>query len=314
MQKTNGKWQIDAKRQKRKEAKQDKNYASMQLDIFASKTAFSLSEIMIVFLILTIVLAMTIPIISKRSKIRTSSGSTPVSNSNVISCIKVVNSTLDKTLTSDIKSLSYVLIGGGGGGSGRNVYGGGGGGSSNISIYNTAGSRIFTGTAKGGNGGVVNPFQFVRESDGSNGEVVSGNIYNLTTNYKVKIYVGGGGGGGGDGYGYSFGSGGSGSIGGDSGSNPGSYHLGGGSNGGNDLAGGSGYGGGGGAGGYGAYGGINSSNSGASATSYTGTGKGGASLNYGVYGSTSTGNYGQGGEGGSATLIYTTTSSSCDLL
>lgn len=151
------------------------------------KKAFSLAELMIVMLVLTIILAATMPILSKRAKVKhaelASAGSAP------LVCVKTITNYFDTTLTDDIKSLSYTLRGGGGGAGSGSGNGGGGGGSSAILYDNT-----LKGFAPGGSGGMN------YGNNGQDGGLVSGGIFNLETGKKLTIYVGGGGGNGGNGY------------------------------------------------------------------------------------------------------------------
>lgn len=307
---------------------------------------FSLAELMIVMLVLTIILAATMPILSKRAKVK--AAAVAASSGSTITCTKVVNSSFDTVLTSDIKSLSYTMYGGGGGGgaNGNSIGSGGGGGSSAILVSSSSTATlgdIFSVFAAGGDGGFWNGG---KNHSGTDGEFKQGNISNLIKNQRLTVYAGGGGGGGGQvgaGGGSGFYGGGGGAYGGTSGGKggtgtkggdgdistyngtngaslaggrgSGSYSTNTGSYGGNGANGGSldystggggGFGAKGGDSGGGAYSTFTTPTNGSTSTQTTppGRGKGGY---MGFLNTTE----GLGGEGGSVTLIYTTTASSC---
>ena len=66
--------------------------------------AFSLAEMMVVMLIMTIILAASMPILSKRAKVKAAA----VANSSN-TCIRTINSSLDTTLTVNIPTVFYVM-------------------------------------------------------------------------------------------------------------------------------------------------------------------------------------------------------------
>lgn len=293
----------------------------------AKRTAFSLAEIMVAMLLVTIILAATMPILSKRAKVKQASAG--AGSGSTIACMKVVTSSLPATnpslgfaLTSAIPSLSYQMYGGGGGASfksGSTWYGGGGGGSSAILI-----NGVRQAYAQGGEGG-----RYSINMYGKDGYAAYGTLSNLTSGQKLTVYAGGGGGagfssgggGGGSGY-YGGGGGGYGSTIGPAGGGTGSTY---------------------GAGGTGTSGNGSSGASLQGGDSYGGLGKGGIGNNsgtgnysngggYGWYGGSShspssnggfnTGKGGtgdtytydaKGGDGGIVILFYTTTASSCFL-
>lgn len=329
----------------------------------AKRNAFSLAELMVVMLILTIILAATMPILSKRAKVKAAAAA---ASSNATTCMQVISSSLPAnlnsvppnatiTLSSNIQTLSYTLIGGGGGASQRNDIGGGGGGSTAIVVNDVAT------IAKGGDGGhgVDNAIS----GFGQDGSIETG-IVASPAGKTLAVYVGGGGGAAGSNYyanNFSGGGGGAGYYGGGGGTwgcnlpatkcyggggnvlgatsggtagvsnssssfngSPGDkIHGGNGTyvfgfstaytdriNAGSGTSGGtscSSYDSGGGGGGFGAPGGIGhiypqtyTCSSGANSGNAAGTGKGGRPPN-------------NGGDGGSAILIYTTKGSTCSL-
>lgn len=170
-------------------------------------SAFSLAEMMVVMLILTIVLAATVPIISKRAKMKNSSNS---ESGTLKTCTKTVTSYLETNLTADIKNLRYTMYGGGGGGGGignsiescswsGTSYpffgdGGGGGGSSAILLDNTV--MAFASGGSGGKG--VDRGYNVKANNGADGSYAEGVVPLTLPSYQIlRVYVGGGGGGGG---------------------------------------------------------------------------------------------------------------------
>lgn len=158
--------------------------------------AFSLAELMIVMLILTIILAATMPILSKRAKVKAAAVS---SGEAKTVCTKIVNSVLGPVpLSNNIQSLGYIMVGGGGGagcnGSGTSSDGGAGGSS----------AIVYDGNAVWAAGG----------DSAQDGHTAVGNMGSLTKGKTFAVYAGGGGGmcnggnvGGGGGAGY-FGGGG----------------------------------------------------------------------------------------------------------
>lgn len=312
--------------------------------------AFSLAEIMVVLVIFTIIMAATMPILTKKTKVKMAT------QKPVLTCIKMVNTYLPTTtLTSDIKSLNYTLIGGGGGSSyhySSYYFMGGAGGSSAILIGTSTSSThdLAEIVANGGS-----PGSSATSYQGQSGSVVKGNISGnlLTTGHTITIYVGGGGGktasgyggGGGGGAGYFGGGGGYNYSGGGTpsltlatgGTNQGgaggcykfsvsiTFCAGDGSSlkGGDSVTN---FGGRSGTGGNGIHGGLGDYTNYSLSAFGGGGGFGGsgggfqadveARQNYGQIGGTGTGQGGinaGGGTGGSATLIYTTTASSCPL-
>ena len=147
--------------------------------------AFSLAEMMVVMLIMTIILAASMPILSKRAKVKAAA----LANSSVgLTCQKTINSSLViPSLASDIQSMSYTMVGGGGGGGyyGTYVGGGGGGGSSAILYDNNVQA-----TAAGGNGGYTSIYK------AQSGILTQGVITNLVAGKSFAVYAGGGGNGG----------------------------------------------------------------------------------------------------------------------
>lgn len=284
---------------------------------------FSLAEMMVVMLVLTIISAVALPTISKRIKKTqpTNSGSNP------LICSRIVVSSFDTTLSSDVMYIQYVMYGGGGGGMGSYSIGyGGAGGSSAVlissSLTGTPSGDINLAVAAGGAGAYMNTHQ-----TGYDASVARGSFINTTTSSKrLTVYVGGGGGSGGNSPGSCGGSytacySGGGGAGYATGSSYGGPNSGANGNGATGGAGGapanSSYGGGGG-GGYGAKGGnggslVNYMNNGVwiyggayngenghdspTATTSPGQGHGGAAS--------------VGGDGGSVTLMYMTTAASC---
>lgn len=300
--------------------------------------AFSLAELMVLLLLISIVMAATMPIISKRAKFKQKIAAA----SSATTCIRPVLTFLPTTtLTYDITSLSYYMVGGGGG-SCYGSYTGGGGGSSAILVGSSVSSThdLAEIVAAGGDGAGCSSNS---DNDGKDGVEVRGTISSslLKTGNTLTVYAGGGGGSGGwtstlNSYG---GGGGSGYFGGGGGYQAKGYPGGGGTNKGgtsitspgSSLKGGDGYNnyaqGGQGVyggetlsgsslvagtgGGFGGRGGDNSEGPnyasncvGRSGEGFFGTGKGGTGDPF---------NYGLGGEGGSVILIYTTTASTCFL-
>lgn len=150
-----------------------------------NKRAFSLAELMIVLLIMTIILAATMPILSKRAKVKAAAVS---SGSNSRTCLKIVTSSIvDVDLGNGV--IFYQMIGGGGGGTFIQSAGGGGGGSSAILIDN-----VLQAYAAGGNGGYG-----ITYAQGGTGTFSTGAIFldPSKTSHKISAYAGGGGGAGG---------------------------------------------------------------------------------------------------------------------
>lgn len=324
------------------EAIQKENFSAFQPFSRSAKVAFSLAELMIVMLVLTIILAATMPILSKRAKVKAAAVSH--SSSNTLTCAKTITSSLTNvTLDPTIMFFYYQMYGGGG------AFGGGGG-SSAILIDNTVAAIAKGGD--GGNGQNVSP---------SPGDSAVGTLMLAPKGHTLTVYAGGGGGGrggisndcnGGGGAGWyggagacGTGSGGGANAGGSAGLASSTFPLmagtqfnGGrgvdsttntyGAFGGATSSGGNGslYGGGGG-GGYGGKGGDGCHNStipynntcqgdtGQQASSTTpGTGKAGTiyGFNYTDYAYQHQYNtYGAGGEGGSVMIFFVTTASSC---
>jgi competence protein ComGC len=121
--------------------------------------AFSLAELMMLLLILSIILAATMPVISKRAKYKAAQA-----GGSTITCMKVVNSSLSTNLSSNIKSLSYTM------------YGGNNGGGSSTIVYNG------------------NTFSAAGGATGSNGQMVLGTLLNLTMGKSLVVSAGSGGG------------------------------------------------------------------------------------------------------------------------
>lgn len=122
--------------------------------------AFSLAELMILMLILTIILAATMPILSKRAKFKAAHAG----SSSTITCQKVVTSSLSTNLSYDMKSLSYTM------------YGGNNGGGTSTIVYNG------------------NTFSAAGGATGSNGAMVLGTLLNLTAGQSLVVSAGSGGG------------------------------------------------------------------------------------------------------------------------
>ena len=74
--------------------------------------AFSLAELMVVMLILTIILAATMPILSKRAKVK--AAAVAASGSGAKTCIKSVSdSNWSTTLKPGVQYFHYSMVGGG---------------------------------------------------------------------------------------------------------------------------------------------------------------------------------------------------------
>lgn len=153
---------------------------------------FSLAELMIVMLVLSIILAATMPILSKRAKVRAAAAAG--ASGTVKACTTVVtNARLSVNIPSDVKFLVYTLYGGGGGGGGYSSGGaasstpGGGGGVTVLAIdgKKTAGAN----GGMGGNGDGI----------GSNGAISQGMLIlnPSSATHTLNVFPGGGGGGGG---------------------------------------------------------------------------------------------------------------------
>lgn len=192
-------------------------YNSGQTDKNSIKTqayqGFSLAELMIVMLVLTIILAATMPILSKRAKVKVAAVAS--SGSNAKWCTKVVNDYFETSSTSDVNFLIYIMYGGGGGG--RSYYGSGGGGGSSAIFLN----GVLQAYASGGSGNYSSNCGSPGCCTGQDGSITSGSLI-LRGGEKIKVYAGGGGGGayngGGAQSGAGAGAGGSGYYGGNAGS------------------------------------------------------------------------------------------------
>lgn len=168
------------------------------------KKAFSLAELMIVLLVMTIILAATMPILSKRAKVKAAAAAG--SKSNTLTCTTNVKDTLSKPITADMSMLFYFMYGGGNGGSNgltgtylssvsryQDTAWGGEGGNTIIAVdtnvidiaYGGSGSDYWTfSSGYAGNGA------------GESGKSASGFIpLNLSAGKTLNVYVGGGGGG-----------------------------------------------------------------------------------------------------------------------
>lgn len=153
-----------------------------------NKRAFSLAELMIVLLIMTIILAATMPILSKRAKVKAAAAAGSGSNSRT--CLKIVTSSIvDVNLGNGV--IFYQMIGGGGGGAFIQSAGGGGGGSSAILIDNVLQAYV-----AGGAGG----YSLSPTNIGQPGAFSTGAIFldpSKIDGHKISAYAGGGGGAGG---------------------------------------------------------------------------------------------------------------------
>lgn len=157
--------------------------------------AFSLAELMIVLLIMTIILAATMPVLSKRAKIKASSvGSS--SSSNVRACGKTVTSTLPTTtIPAGVIYFYYQMYGGGGGAQGIDTQsasagGGGGGGASVILI-----DGVVKAEADGGTGAGYIDLRSYTAYAASPGIAAQGTLFiDPSTSHTISVYAGGGGG------------------------------------------------------------------------------------------------------------------------
>lgn len=155
----------------------------------SSCKAFSLAELMVVMLILTIILAATMPILSKRAKVKAAAAAT-ASSGTVRACTKkITTEPFSKQITPDIIFMSYTLTGGGSGGKSDNSYSNGSTGGSSLIFFN---DKVLDCALGGRSASTSNP----------SGQTVQGFISqnSLLTNPTLEIYIGGGGGGGGYGF------------------------------------------------------------------------------------------------------------------
>jgi hypothetical protein len=150
---------------------------------------FSLAEMMVVLLILSIILAATMPILSKRAKYK---ASTAASGSKVCSKVLMSGSISDVSIGTGI--IFYQMLGGGGGGNINDLGWGGGGGSSAIVI-----DGVVSAFAAGGAGAIFFDEVTMIPVLAQNGTSASGTIFidNVSNNHTLSAYVGGGGGAGG---------------------------------------------------------------------------------------------------------------------
>lgn len=97
--------------QRYKDAKPSKNYASLHPSFFASKAAFSLAEIMVLLLLISIFLAAMMPIISKRTKPRTVLGTISPTSGQVMYLYGSGDSTLTSTRYWSCTQTQYTEMG-----------------------------------------------------------------------------------------------------------------------------------------------------------------------------------------------------------
>jgi len=147
------------------------------------KKAFSLAEMLIVLCIVTVIMAATMPIISKRAKMHAAAASG--SSSNTLACTKTVTSPITNATIG--RGVIFYQIAGGGGGKSRYSGTGGGGGSSAILI-----DGVLQAYSAGGPGTV-----YYSNPNDANGALSSGAIFldPSLSSHTISVYVGGGGGG-----------------------------------------------------------------------------------------------------------------------
>lgn len=186
--------------------------------------AFSLAELMIVMLVLTIILSATMPILSKRAKVKAAAAASSNNHGNI--CVKQVNDTLTATIKGAVL-LQYYLTGGGGGGGYFNyayhysdptypqdmIYyaAGGDGGYTSITVTPTGGGTALKDLAGGGLAGCGDntsgapgcdvytssyPYTYARGPMALPGGTKSGTfVLTPSKTYTLDIKAGGGGGG-----------------------------------------------------------------------------------------------------------------------